>query len=397
MAGLDSNGFFIKTESDLKAEIEQDQRDLISPTLNQSSAGAIGQINGVISRKLSELWQLGLAIWSAFRPDSSSGSSLASLALITGTKKKAATPSIAAGVVVNVNAGFNAAARTMHASVAGDPTRRFTNKEAVTNAGGVPANVAVDFEAETAGPVQCLAGQLTVVAEALAGWNSVTNPTDATVGDPDDTDAALRIRRENELQAQGGASADAIRSDILRNLAANVTHCRVLVNDTDATDVNGVPPHAIEVIARGILTGAPESAALAAQILASKGAGDHATGTSSLVVQDSQGNSYNIGYTWVTDEPVYIIANVSIDASSFPADGDAQLKAAIAAVQATYQPGSSVIAERLKSACFTVAGVLDVPSLTLGFAPAPAGTANLLVTLREFAALDTSRITVNHV
>jgi uncharacterized phage protein gp47/JayE len=300
-------------------------------------------------------------------------------------------------VTVNVDDGFSAAPGTMIASIEGDPSRRFVNKDTVSNSSGVPADETSDFEAETAGAIPCPSGTLTVIAEPLTGWNSVTNPTDGEIGREVDTDAELRTRREDELAAVGSTTADAIRSDVLRNLEDNVTHCRVLANDTAEEDANGVPAYSFEVIARGLVTDATESTRLAEQIAASKSAGDRAYGTSSEVVTDSQGNDDLIGYTWVSDQNVYLEADLTIDEDLFPEDGDDQIKAALVAIEDTYEPGSDVIAERLKAACFSVTGVVDVPELRLGFSASPVGTTNLSIAIREIGAIDTGRILVTHV
>ena len=43
------------------------------------------------------------------------------------------------------------------------------------------------------------------------------------------------------------------------------------------------------------------------------------------------------------------------------------------------------------------AGVLDVTAFFTGFAPAPTGTINLVIAIRELAKFDTSRITITTV
>lgn len=397
-SGLTTDGYFAKTTQEFLDDINDSQKAAINPGLNLSSATPLGQINGIVAAKLGDLSDMMRAVYSAFYPSSASGRSLDSVCSITGTLRHSATKSQLSAVTVNLNAGFSAAAGEMVAAVDGDPTRRFVSTELAENTGGSAADFSINFEAETAGAVECLAGQLTVIAQPLSGWNSVTNPTDAVVGDEIDTDAQLRIRREQEL-AGGSTTADGIRTDILQNEDLGVTFCRVLSNDGDTTDVNGLPPHSVEVIARGPDSPtSDDNQALADQIWASKGGGIRAYGTASEIVVDSQENAYSVGYTRPTLKNTYIEIDVVIDTNLYPEDGDDQIKEALADFgDDNYQPGDDVIAERLKAVAFTVAGVTDVSALRLGFSASPSGTANLSIAIREIAALDTSRVLVTQV
>ena len=398
MSGLTSAGFEKKPLDDIGAEIESAQRSNISPRLNLTAAGAIGQVNGVIIERLDELWKLLQAIYSSGDPDQATGDQLASLAQITGTKKRPATKSIVTGVLVNLNAGFTLPAGAV-ASIVDFPTRRFVSRAAATNGSGSPAAVAVDFEGETAGPLEAPAGTLTVIAQPVSGWNSVTNPLDAVVGKDVETNAELRARRDLELEASGSTNVDALRSDILQNLgqanSGDVISAMVLGNDTDVTDANGLPPHSIEAIVRGVVADTAADKALANQIWLSKAAGDQAVGTSSKTVTDSQGNVHVIGFTRPAVVPIYMTVIPTTDPALYPADGDAQVAAAIVAWgDANLAGGDDVIAERLKAVCFTVPGVIDVPTFKLGTTAFPAGTANISISIRQIADLDTSRTLV---
>jgi len=397
MAGLTDDGLVIKTTDEILGEINEQQQADINPGLNLSSATPLGQINGITAAKLGEIWDVLRAVHMSMYPASASGRSLDNVCSFTGTKRHDAVKSQLAAVVVNLDDGFSAAAGELIASVAGDPTRRFVNVDAVENTSGITDDFDVNFEAETAGAVPCLAGQLTVIAESLSGWNSVTNPTDAIEGDPIDSDPVLRLRREQEL-AGGSTTPDAIRSDILKNDDLGVTFCRVLSNERDVTDSNGLPPHSFEVIARGPDSPTDEdNEALCDQILASKPGGIQAYGSASKTRTDAQGNEYSIGYTRPTIKDTYLEIDVEVN-DNYPADGDDQIAAALVAVgDDNYQPGDDVIAERLKAAVFMVVGVTDVSALRLGFSASPSGTTNLAIGIREIAALDTSRVLVTQV
>lgn len=394
MAGLSSTGLTIKTTDEVLDEINTEMRATISAGLNLSSASVLGQINGIMAAKFAELWEVARAVYSAFDPDAATDASLDRLSAVTGTVRQAATKSRVTATV-NIDDGFSQAAGALVAHVNGDPARRFVSAETAANSSGVAANVSVAFEAETAGAVECLAGQLTVIAEPVTGWNSITNAADATVGLETDTDSQLRVRRRDEL-AGGSHTTDAIRTDLLQNESLGVIFARVLENDTDTTDANGVPRKSIEAIVYGPASPtSDDDQALAEALWAAKPAGIRAYGTTSKTVTDEQGNEHAVSFTRPTLKNVYLEIDIVVDADEYPVDGDDQVAAALVAVgDDNYQPGDDVIAERIKAAAFAVDGVLDVSALRLGFTASPVGTANLSIALREIADLDSARVVV---
>jgi uncharacterized phage protein gp47/JayE len=391
---LTDEGVSIQTVDEIRDEINQQLWADINPGLNLSDTSAIGQTIGILSDKLRECQEMTRAVYESRNRDGATGASLDRIGALTGTEREGAAKSFLTACTANLDDGFSALAGEMVAHVTGDPTRRFVNVDAIENTSGITDDFSVDFEAEEAGPTVCLSGELEVIAEPLTGWNSITNPTDAEPGQNEEADAVYRARQRDELVG-GSHTVDAIRVDILRNEALEVEFCKVLENDTDATDGNGLPPKSIMVVAYGPASpSAADVLALATQILASKPAGIETYGTTTKTVTDDQGNDHTIKLTRPTAVPIYLEIDVTVD-ENFPEDGDTQIAVALAAVgDDTYQPGDDVIASRLKAAAFTVTGVTDVTALRLGTAPAPVGTANLTITYLQIATIDTGDITV---
>lgn len=394
MAGLTPSGFETKAVGDILDDLEAEQRAQISPSLNLSTTSVLGQLNGIFAAALAELWQLAQSVYSAFDPNASQGASLAALATLTGTVKRPATKSTVTATV-NLD-GLTTLPMGSVASVSGNPAARFLTLAAVSNLGGVPANFSVAMEAETAGPVVALAGTLTIIAEPVTGWNSVTNALDAVEGKAEETDEELRLRREVELRAAGATTTGAIRSDLLRDVPF-VTAVQVYENDTDYTNVDGVPPHSFEAVVRGPdVPTAADNQAVANEIFQSKAAGIQSYGTTIKIVEDSQGFEHTIKFTRPTIRNVWLTFNVTVDDTIYPVDGDAQIKQAVADFgDETYKGGDDVILAALCVPVFSVPGVLDIVITNAGFAPAPVGTVNLAIGVREVADLDTSRIVVN--
>lgn len=398
--GLLTSGFNVKMLPDILKDMEATETSLISSNLDVQATDPIGVMNGIMAQAIFELWQLAGALYAGMDPDIAANDQLTGLALISGTPRLPASPTTVVGCVVNVNAGFNQAIGTMFASIAGsNNTLQFTNKQAVVSAGG--GNVTVDFEAVVAGPTQCLAGTLTVIAQAISGWNTVTNATEGITGTPIEPDALLRARRVVDISAPGTATAQAIQSDVMQTLqypvtTTETTSCVVIFNDTDVTDSNGLPPHSIEVVAEQQGSTSADDQLLANLIFADKAAGIQTHGTSSKTCTDSQGNTEVIYFS--RPVAVRLYCYITVQVSTAYTGGSAQGANTIAAAMATfglanYTPGATVYAEHLKAEAF-VTGVLDILSFTIDTVTPPVATSNIAMTIRQFGSLAAADITV---
>lgn len=399
--GVTPQGFVVKPIDQILADIEAVQLAKISPTLDVQPTAIMGVMNGQVAAEVSEIWELAAALYNGMDPDNATSDQLASLSLITGTKRQNATTTVVTGCVVNVAAGFHAAPGFMVARMVGNDVNLFTNLDPVDNPGGTAANVTVDFACLDAGPILAPAGTLTVKAVPLAGWNTITNPIDGLPGKPIETDADLRVQRNIELELAGNSTADAIEADVFGKMqppttTVQTTSVRCLFNDTDATDSNGVPPHSVEVIARAPGATADDDTALANLILKSKSAGTGTSGTTSKVVKDSQRNETVISFTRPADTDIYIDVTVVTDPETFPPTGGAALiqAALVAYGNNTYQPGTDVFSKKLADQVFTVPGVVDWTVFNIGTAPSPSSGANIPIDIRHVAVLSTSRINV---
>lgn len=395
--GLTDTGFNVKGLADILAGFEQRQRDQIGQRMNVKS-GPLAILNGIMADDMADLWMLGLAVAQVFDPDAATGVSLASMSLLTGTKKRDATDSVAKACVVNVNPGTYPAG-TLVASVVGAPTARFANANSVTNAGGAAANKIVDFVAQSGGPVIAIGGTLTVIAESVTGFNSVTNPTDAVIGLDVETDAQLRARREAELAAVGSTTADAIRADIVQNLGqangGDVMSCTVLANDTDHTDVNGVPPHSVEAIVHGAIEDAAADQAVADQILASKAAGDGTYGINRVKTSlDATSRPHTIMFSRPTVVPIAV--KIVLDKITKDYVGDAAVIAAVVAWgAANLTSGKDVVWKKIEGAVINLAGVGDIESTRIGLDLESPHATNMIIGVRQYARIDSANVVVD--
>lgn len=388
MPGITDTGFVDVSLVELKDQIAADERALVSPTINTSTASMVGQVNGVMATKLRELWELGAAIYQAAFTDLATGYPLTLRAALTGTTRESATATRVTAQC-NLDAGTYAIG-TLIASVADSATSRFSNVEAVTSVGG---SNDVIMDCETTGPVACNAGTLTVIASPLTGFNSVSNLADGNLGLAEESDASLRIRREAELRAAGSTTADAIRADLLRDVTG-VERVNILENDTSTTDVNGVPGHSLECIVYGPATPtSAEDQAVAEQIFASKAGGIGTYGTTTKTVVDAQNISHSVRFTRPSSLRAYAWVTITVDADLYA--GDAAVQDAISAVADEFAAGDTLRWTRAIGAPYGVAGVLAVTAYGQNTTGTPSGSqTDITPTVRQIVALAASDVTV---
>ena len=405
---LDSTGLHTDTYETIREELVDAIHAAISPVLDLSEESPDGSLLSILAGRESAIVELAEEIYAGGYPSTADGFQLDLIAALTGCYRQSATKSSldSTEADVELSAGATLPAGSV-AHVAGIPTDRFVTTVAVTNPAGVAAWIPCAFEAEDTGPTQCLSGALSTIAEPVVGWLDVRSTADATLGSDEETSSEYRLRRVTEL-AQGGAStAVAVLADL--SALTGMISVTVLENDGDHIDSDGVPGHSIAPIvydgteppAAAVVTDAVIAAAILGGLESGKSAGIRSWGSTVADVEDSQGESHEIGFTRADILDLYVDVDLSTtgdyDEDLYPAG--AGLEAAVKAALASWGDsdlglGSDVIYLRLVAVVLGVDGVYDVTALACGWAPAPAGVVNLAVGRFEIADLDSGNVTV---
>jgi uncharacterized phage protein gp47/JayE len=439
--GILATGFAVKPLAVCKSELEDLFRQTFGAGISLDSSTSEGQLIGILAERESELWDLAEEVYDSRDPEQATGAALTGLSAITGTVgPKAATPSemtatLGGTASTVVGAGSQAsvattgvkfatkASATLVAVDAWQASHGYVLQDRCTNDGNIyecitagtsassggptgedlditdgtvhwrflgAGDGAVDVELESVetGPKAAPARTLTEIETPVSGWAWVTNREDATPGEDQETDAALRVRRLVELAAQGAAALDAIRAEILQ--VDDVTACTVFENETDVTDGDGRPPHSIEVLVSG---GADQD--LWDAVLRTKGAGIYTHGTEVGTADDEQGVAHTVRFSRPAQVEIYCDIELTVDADLYPADGDDQVKAALVTwTEDNLDAGDDVITRALFPSVLSISGVLDIVHLYVGIAPTPTSEANITIGSTEIADFDTARISV---
>lgn len=438
MAALDASGFTAKTLTDIKAELEAAFQAAFGSSIDLTPGRVFGKLIGILSEREALLWELAQSLYANGSPDTAAGAGLDGICAITGTTRDAATAGTVTETCVGTattvipaesrfSDGTNAfetdADATIAAVAAWVALTAYIGDDRVKNGGNVyqcltggtsagsggPTTTAADITDGTVhwkflgagsgvvdvpstavetGFFTAVSGTLTTIETPVSGWNAALNLSDAVPGTEEETDSALRLRREDELAAAGKSALEAIRSDVLD--VDGVTACIVYENVTMLTDGDGVPPKAVEVVVQG---GA--AADIRAAIFASVGAGIEPYGTTLGTVTDSMGTAHTVGFTRPTTKDIYIEIDVKKDPDLFPSDGEDQIKAALVAYGNALGMGKDVVARALCARAFSISGVIDTPLCNIDTTPGPTAETTIDVNSREVSDFDTSRITVN--
>jgi uncharacterized phage protein gp47/JayE len=438
--GLLPSGFVPKPLTVIQSDMAEGFRAQYGESVKTVPESALGQLIGVVSERLSELWEVNQAVDSAFDPDKATDAAQDFLCAITGTVRDPATYSTVtatltgtagtaiglgkvASVAVTKVKFQNTVADTITAVAAWQATHAYILGDRVTLGGkvyqcitagtsagaGGPTGTGTDitdntahwrylgdgtgaidipFQAQETGPLIASAFTLTTIESPTGGWSNVTNLLDAHEGSDIESNADLRIKRENELVAGDTATVEAIRVAMLK--VDDVVSCTVFQNTTDAVNGDGLPPHSVEVL---VLGGVDQD--VANKVWLEVGAGIATYGNQTSVVVDSEGNNQSVKWSRPTAKPVYIVADIITYAAEFPSDGVAQVKTALAEKGSTLRVGRDVVSAWLSSAIFGVSGVLDATAVKIGLAAAPGTEVTIVIGVREIPTFDTSRITVN--
>lgn len=411
--GVTNEGFVKKTLPDILGEIQARQKDEISSALDVSDDTPIGQLNGTFAAQIAELWDLGQAVYTAWDPDKNSGAGQDAVCAITGVTRLGEEKSYVDGSL-GLSTGAQVPAGRLVA-VQGNPTVQFEVVGAlegfpeslvvgpVPSAGPAPSdgNYRARLRCTKAGPVIANSGTLTVIVTPVTGWNSFTADGDAVRGRNVETPTELRARREDELFAAGSAPVDAIKADLMQLLDDNGVDGSVTVfeNITLTTNADGLPGKSIECLIFDGVSPAVANEDIAQQIFDSKAGGIQTYGTTGPVTAvDDDGNSHDIYFSRPANVPVYFDIDIEVNDEVFPVTGDVDIKTALAAFALDHQKVGLEVASSLYYASITsIAGVKKVSAFRLGESTSPVGTADLPMSTRKLATLDTGNISINHV
>ena len=385
--GVTPTGYLRKDLATIISELETAWKGIYGDNLNVSAASPAGQIIGITAAMLSDAWEEAQNTFDAYNPDAAAGVALSNLVQVNGIERRLASASTVLLTLTMSGAGtLTVPAGSIVSDVNG--IQWTTDSSASRSGSGTITGVAATCT-ET-GPTTALSGTITTMVTNVSGWTGVTNPAAATPGLNEETDFELRFRRAQSVSAAGSQTVQSIIAGLWQ--VDDVTKQKVLVNDTNATDADGINPHTLRCVVKGGTT-----ADVARVIYDFKPLGTSTQGGSSLSFPYLGYGYYatTIYFSRPTEKPVYLVITRVTD-SNYPVDGDQMIRNALKAHFDALEIGDEVRVSRLYTPINSVAGHY-VSALTLGFSAAPVGVTDLTLAYNELATItaDSTYIVIN--
>lgn len=268
MSEINDNGYVVKTQNEWFEEERQLYLD-IDPQWNLDPSTPDGlkiAHDAEIFGNLDEVLQ---RAYNSKDPNSATGVELDTISAITGTFRSLGTPSQVEVTLSGVPGTLVGAGIRLESSV--DNTQ-WTIDQNVTIGGGGTVNIGATCT--ILGAIQADPNTITKIIDSVGGLQSVTNALSATAGTETETDAQLRVRRNNLVGLPGNNQIDSMLGSI--GSVEGVRRFVIYENFTSVTDANGLPPHSIAPIVDG---GTDDDVALAIFRKKNPGCDLHASGT----------------------------------------------------------------------------------------------------------------------
>jgi uncharacterized phage protein gp47/JayE len=331
---ISATGISAPSYADILAELQNAYYSIYGSDAIITPDTQDGQFLAIVAQAIYDTGQACIATYNAFAPSTAQGTGLSSMVSINGLTRKAASNStvtltitgVAGTVITNGMVGDNQNLNTVWAL-----------PSSVTIGSG--GTVSATATSTTLGNVSAAAGTLVNILTPTLGWQSVTNPSAATVGQPQESDAALRIRQASSAGLPNLTPLEGIYAAIAA--VAGVGQLAIFENDTDSTNALTIPPHCISCVVQG-----GTIAAVAAAIAAKKSPGTSTYGTTSKTVIDQNGVPDLINFYQLAEIPIYVQVTLT-PLTGFVSTTTALIQQAIAAWISQLGIGGNVYLNKL--------------------------------------------------
>lgn len=321
--GLTDDGFVAPRSTDLLDQIRTEYENRTGLSIDWADdlfLGIMTQVIAEVAGRQSEMLQ---AIADSRDPDNATGHQLDTLASIVGVERLEAEFS-----AVDLDLGGDAGTIVEEGSEVEHPKGTLWYTQDTVE---IPATV--EARPEETGPITAEESTDWEINTPVEGWDSVESQEDATLGRNRETDAQLRLRRQQSLQVVGAAARNAIRSNILE--VEGVDAAVVVENDTSVEQtIDGLTldPKSFSVVVYPALT-IDQSEELAAEIYRRAPVGIKSIGDESATVTGEDGFDKTIRWNIANE----VTVNVDVEYT-----GESGLESDIESVVTGYFEGLDV-------------------------------------------------------
>lgn len=335
--GLTETGFLTPRGDEILETMQQEyaDNDQIDETPDFGRDTIQGNLLAIQSVQLAQVWDAAQQIFDALDPNNANGNTLDAVCALVGVIRLEATRSSVTLSLTGTASTIVPAGKQVR-SQAGDV---FALIEDVTLPGTGVA------EAIQTGNIAAPASTIDTIITPVAGWTGVTNLADATRGRDRETDAALRVRRQQALQVGTSRTRGGLKAAVEN--VAEVDVVLVVENDQPSPQtVQGValPANAYQVIVFPDVISTAGQQAIGQAIYDFGSAGIQTFGSQSVQVVglDNQTKTVNFEFATAVGVAVVITFSLETEATITIAEAQAQIQDNITSYFSTLSVGDDV-------------------------------------------------------
>lgn len=318
-----ANGFTSPEELAVYTGVMADFAAAFGTTLNGGQSTPQGQLATSLASVIGAFNDLFVSYCNQADPAYATGRMQDALGRIYFMTRHSATPTVVTATCSGAT-GVVIAAGSLAKATDGTIYRALTS--ATIPAGG---SVSLQFSALTNGPIACPAGSLNAIYRTVAGWDSITNAADGTLGRNEETAAEFETRRALSVASNATGILAAVRGRVLG--VTGMVDAYVTENSTAAPVTIGtqtIAAHSLFVCVQG-----GSDADVGAAILSKKNPGCAYTGSTTVAVLDTNSGyvtppSYNVSFQRAASLAVNIVVTL-VNGPDVPSDVAAQVTAAL--------------------------------------------------------------------
>ncbi len=384
-ATIDATGISAPSFADIFQSLQVSYRSIYGADAYLEPDSQDGQMLGIFALAIKDSNDLAIAIYNAFSPVTAQGNGLSSLVKINGMARLVSSSSTADLTIVGQPGTI------IVNGIVADVLNNRWNMPSFTTipAGGL---IVVTAVAEQLGNIAAAPNTITTIVTPTAGWQTATNLLSAVPGAPVETDAGLRQRQSVSTSLPSQTPLAGIFGAVAN--VPGVEQLAVYENDGDITDVNGIPPHSISVVALG-----GDATAIASAIALRRAPGAGTYGNTTEVITDQKGIPVTISF-W---QPLQVTITVQITISAlngYVSTTGIAIQAAVAAYIGGLGVGQNLFFSKifgpanLNNGPLANTYILETDGLLISRSPAPLADDDITIVFNEIAVCAPANVTI---
>lgn len=375
---IDAAGLHIPTYVDIRDDLIAEFKRIYGQDIYLDNDSQDYQMISAFALKTYDTMQLLQIVYNNRGPKTAVGSALDGLVKLNGIKRKAASYS---SCVLSLTGSVGAVIKG--GTVEDDAGIKWSLPDEVILRESPQKVTAI---CNTLGAIEAVPGSITKIMTPTKGWISVTNEVPAVIGAPVELDETLKKRQSFSVAIPSQNMLDGVIGGIAA--VEGVKRYKAYDNDTNVTDVNGIPGHTIAAVVEGGL-----DAEIAEQIFLRKGPGAGTYGDVSTEYIGSDGEMNTIRFF----RPVYAYVDVQVSIrrnAGYVPDFKEQIEHAIRIYLEELDIGNDVTTTGALASVLSLLGNLSRPpfsiaALTLARRGETAGVSDIKMSFKEVATVGT--------